>query len=194
MWKRKEDEEAEGAVARPQSGFGPSVQGRPEPPRMTAPLTGTAHIGRSVLIKGELSGSEDLYVDGTVEGNIELPGSNLMVGPNGRVRAGIRARGVIIEGKVDGDIEATERVELRKTAVLMGSIVTQRVSIEDGAYFKGGVDVKRQAVPAPQTQLAAAQPRAEAKRESAPVAASAAAPAGSSVALPKPPLAEQKKS
>ena len=192
MWKRKEDEEAEGAVARPQSGFGPGTQGRPEPPRMTAPVGGTAHIGRSVLIKGELSGSEDLYVDGTVEGNIELPGSNLMVGPNGRVRAGIRARGVIIEGKVDGDIEATERVELRKTAVLMGSIVTQRVSIEDGAYFKGGVDVKRQA--APQPQPAAAQPRVEVKRESAPVAASAAAPTGSSVALPKPPLTEQKKS
>jgi cytoskeletal protein CcmA (bactofilin family) len=194
MWKRKEDEEAEGAVARPQSGFGPGTQGRPEPPRMTAPLSGTAHIGRSVLIKGELSGSEDLYVDGTVEGNIELPGSNLMVGPNGRVRAGIRARGVIIEGKVDGDIEATERVELRKTAVLMGSIVTQRVSIEDGAYFKGGVDVKRQAAPAPQPQPAATQPRPEVKRENATVAASAAAPAGSSVALPKPPLAEQKKS
>ena len=189
MWKRREDEEAEGSVARAQSSSGSS---RPELPRMTAPVTGTAHIGRSVLIKGELSGSEDLYVDGTVEGNIELPGSNLMVGPNGRVRAGIRARGVIIEGKVDGDIEATERVELRKTAVLMGSIVTQRVSIEDGAYFKGGVDVKRQA-PA-QPQPAAPQPRPEAKRESGPVAASAAAPTASTVALPKPPLAEPKKS
>lgn len=188
MWKRKEDEEAEGSVTRAQSS-----SGRPEPPRMTAPVSGSAHIGRSVFIKGELSGSEDLYIDGNVEGNIDLPGNNLMVGPNGRVRAGIRARGVIIEGKVDGDIEATERVELRKTAVLMGSIVTQRVSIEDGAYFKGGVDVKRQAAPAPQQQPAA-QPRPEVKRESVPVAASAAAQAGGTVALPKPPLAEQKKS
>ncbi|HKW24251.1 MAG TPA: polymer-forming cytoskeletal protein [Terriglobales bacterium] len=186
MWKRKEEEEAEGSVTRAQSNSGP---GRPESPRMTAPVSGSAHIGRSVFIKGELSGSEDLYIDGNVEGNIELPGSNLMVGPNGRVRAGIRARGVIIEGKVDGDIEATERVELRKTAVLMGSIVTQRVSIEDGAYFKGGVDVKRQAAPPPQQQ-----PRTELKRESAPVAASAAAPGGSTSALPKPPLVEQKKS
>jgi cytoskeletal protein CcmA (bactofilin family) len=99
---------------------------------------------------------------------------------------------VIIEGKVDGDIEATERVELRKTAVLMGSIVTQRVSIEDGAYFKGGVDVKRQAAPAPQQQPA--QPRPEVKRESNPIAASAAAPGSSTSALPKPPLVEQKKS
>lgn len=190
MWKRKEEEEeAEASAARAQSSFGP---GRPESPRMTAPVSGTAHIGRSVAIKGELSGSEDLYIDGNVEGNIELPGSNLMVGPNGRVRAGIRARAVIIEGKVDGDIEATERVELRKTAVLMGSIVTQRVSIEDGAYFKGGVDVKRQAAAA--QQQPAAQPRPEVKRESAPAAASAAAQAGGTVALPKPPLAEQKKS
>src|SRR5690242_8553550 len=124
MWKRKEEEEAE-AAARAQSSFGP---GRPESPRMTAPVSGTAHIGRSVAIKGELSGSEDLYIDGHVEGNIELPGSNLMVGPNGRVRAGIRARGVIIEGKVDGDIEATERVELRKTAVLMGDRKSTRLN------------------------------------------------------------------
>ena len=187
MWKRKEDEEAEGSVTRAQSS-----SGRPEPPRMTAPVSGSAHIGRSVFIKGELSGSEDLYIDGNVEGNIDLPGNNLMVGPNGRVRAGIRARGVIIEGKVDGDIEATERVELRKTAVLMGSIVTQRVSIEDGAYFKGGVDVKRQAAPAPQQQPA--QPRPEVKRESNPIAASAAAPGSSTSALPKPPVVEQKKS
>src|SRR5690242_16340549 len=187
MWNCNEEEEAE-AAARTQSSRGPD---RPESPRMTAPASGSAHIGRAVAIKGELPGSEDLYIDGHVEGNIELPGSTLMVGPNGRVRAGIRARGVIIEGKVDGDIEATERVELRKTAVLMGSIVTQRVSIEDGAYFKGGVDVKRQAAAQHQP---AAQPRPEVKRESAPVAASAAAQAGGTVALPKPPLAEQKKS
>jgi cytoskeletal protein CcmA (bactofilin family) len=192
MWKRKEDEEAEAGAARAQGSFA----GAPQTPRMTAPVVGTAHIGRSVLIKGELSGSEDLYLDGTVEGSIELPGNNLMVGPNGRVRAGIRARGVIIEGKVDGDIEASERVELRKTAVLTGSIVTQRVAIEDGAYFKGGVDVKRQAAPA----QPAVQPRPEAK----PVAASAAAtPPASGSAVPsasgspapaKAPLTEQKKS
>ena len=189
MWKRKEDEEAEAGAGRTQSSFA----GAPQAPRMTAPVGGTAHIGRSVLIKGELSGSEDLYLDGTVEGSIELPGNNLMVGPNGRVRAGIRARGVIIEGKVDGDIEASERVELRKTAVLTGSIVTQRVSIEDGAYFKGGVDVKRQAA-----QPAVAQPRPEVKPVAASVAPAANAnsvPAASgSPATPKAPLAEQKKS
>lgn len=189
MWKHKEDEEAGAGTARAQG----SSAGAPPAPRMTAPVGGTAHIGRSVLIKGELSGSEDLYLDGTVEGSIELPGNNLMVGPNGRVRAGIRARGVIIEGKVDGDIEASERVELRKTAVLTGSIVTQRVSIEDGAYFKGGVDVKRQAA-----QTAVAQPRPEVKPSApsgGPPSSGGAVPSASgSPAPPKPPLAEQKKS
>lgn len=186
MWKRKEDEETE--AGRAQASFSAGPQGRQEPPRVTAPVGGPAHLGRSVLIKGEVTGSEDLYVDGTVEGTIQLPGSNLIVGPNGRVRAGIHARGVIIEGKVDGDIEASERVELKKTAVLMGSIVTQRVVIEDGAYFKGAVDVKKAAVPAPPVQ---AQPRPEAKHEPA----AAAASAGNAGVTPvKPPLAEQKKS
>lgn len=192
MWKRKEGEEAE-AAGQAQGGFGAGPQGRLEPPRMTAPMSATAHIGRSVLIKGELSGSEDLYLDGTVEGSIELPGNNLIVGPNGRVRAGVRARGIIIEGKVDGDIEASERVELRKTAVLTGSIVTQRVSIEDGAYFKGGVDVKRQAAPPAAAQPAVAPSRPESKREPLPPAP-AAAPTGGNVISQKPPLVEQKKS
>jgi len=186
MWKRKEDEEAEGGPVKPQSGFGGMPQGRSDSPRVTAPVGGPAHLGRSVIIKGELTGSEDLYVDGTLEGTIQLPGSNLTVGPNGRVRAGIHARGVIIEGKVDGDIEASERVELRKTAVLMGSIVTQRVVIEDGAYFKGGVDVKK-AAPAP------IQPRPETKHEPAPAASSAAAASGSA-SQAKAPVLEQKKS
>jgi cytoskeletal protein CcmA (bactofilin family) len=186
MWKRKEDEEAEGGPVKPQSGFGGMPQGRSDSPRVTAPVGGPAHLGRSVMIKGELTGSEDLYVDGTLEGTIQLPGSNLTVGPNGRVRAGIHARGVIIEGKVDGDIEASERVELRKTAVLMGSIVTQRVVIEDGAYFKGGVDVKK-AAPAP------IQPRPEMKHEPAPAASSAAAASGSA-SQAKAPVLEQKKS
>lgn len=194
MWKHKEEED-EGTAAgtgRPQGNFTGAAPGRPEAPRMTAPVGGTAHIGRSVLIKGELSGSEDLYLDGTVEGKIELPGNNFVVGPNGRVRAGIRARGVVIEGKVEGDIEASERVELRKTAVLTGSIVTQRVAIEDGAYFKGSVDVKR-AAPAPQPT--AAQPRSESARENAPAPVAPAAAAGAaSAGAGKPPLVEQKKS
>ena len=104
-----------------------------------------AHIGKAVLIKGELSGSEDLYLDGEVEGTIELDRNSVTIGPNARIRAHIHAREVVIHGKVDGNIQGTDRVELRRTAVLVGDISTQRVSIEDGAYFKGGIDIKKEA-------------------------------------------------
>jgi cytoskeletal protein CcmA (bactofilin family) len=110
-----------------------------------------AHIGRSVLVKGELSGSEDLYVDGEVEGSVELRDHNLTVGPNGRVRANINAKEVVIHGKVDGNVSGTERVELRKSAVLVGNIATQRIVIEDGAYFKGGIDVSKETAKREQT-------------------------------------------
>ena len=109
--------------------------------------TDVAHIGKSVLVKGELSGSEDLYLDGEVEGAIELSGHNLTVGPNGHVRANINAKEVIVQGKVDGNITGTDRVELRKSAVLVGDIFTQRIVIEDGAYFKGGIDIRKDQTP-----------------------------------------------
>ncbi|PYX95850.1 MAG: polymer-forming cytoskeletal protein [Acidobacteria bacterium] len=100
-------------------------------------------IGKSVVVKGELSGSEDLYVDGEVEGSIELRDHNLTVGPNGRIRANITAKEIVIHGRVDGNITGKDRVELRKSAVLAGDIVTQRILIEDGAYFKGGIDISK---------------------------------------------------
>jgi len=102
-----------------------------------------AHIGKSVIIKGELSGSEDLYVDGQVEGNIELAGNRLIIGPHGQVRANVNAKGVIVQGKLDGNIHASERVELTKSAITVGDIITQRVAIEEGAYFKGKVDIQK---------------------------------------------------
>lgn len=105
--------------------------------------TDVAHIGKSVMIKGELSGSEDLYLDGEVEGSIELHDHNLTIGPNGRVKANINAKEVVVHGKVDGSISGSERVELRKSGVLIGDIVTQRIVIEDGAYFKGGIDIRK---------------------------------------------------
>ncbi len=103
-----------------------------------------AHIGKSVIVKGELSGSEDLYLDGEVEGSIDLQGHSLIIGPHGRVRANVHARDIVVHGKVDGNLQGTERVELRKSAILAGDIVTQRIVIEDGAYFKGAVDVQRE--------------------------------------------------
>ena len=100
-----------------------------------------AHIGKSVNIKGELSGSEDIYVDGHVEGSIQLAGNSLTVGPNGRVRANVTARNVTVGGALDGNIQASERTELRKSAVVNGDVQTKRIAIEEGAYFKGKLEI-----------------------------------------------------
>jgi cytoskeletal protein CcmA (bactofilin family) len=102
-----------------------------------------AHIGKSVLVKGELSGSEDLYLDGEVEGTIELRDHSLVIGPNGRIRAHVSAREVVIHGRVEGNVTASERAELKKSCVLIGDVSTQRIIIEDGAFFKGSVDLKK---------------------------------------------------
>src|SRR5437660_1637255 len=104
-----------------------------------------AHIGKSVLVKGELSGSEDLYLDGEVEGSIDLHEHSLTIGPHGRVRANVKARDVVVHGKVDGNVHGTDRVELKRSAVLTGDVNTQRIVIEDGAFFKGAIDIKKDA-------------------------------------------------
>jgi len=113
---------------------------------MSAPLSGDlAQIGKSVVIKGELSGSEDLYVDGVVEGSIALKNNSLTVGPNGQVKANVDAKGIVVKGKLEGNVLASERVELRKSAVVTGDITTQRIAIEEGAYLKGKVDIQGRA-------------------------------------------------
>jgi cytoskeletal protein CcmA (bactofilin family) len=113
---------------------------------MDAPQTGEfAHIGKSVVIKGEVSGSEDLYLDGQVEGSIELRDHSLTVGPNGSVKANVSAKGVVIQGKLDGSVNASDRVELRHSAVVNGDVTTQRISIEEGAFLKGKVDIQKDA-------------------------------------------------
>jgi cytoskeletal protein CcmA (bactofilin family) len=113
---------------------------------MSAPLSGElAQIGKSVVVKGELSGSEDLYVEGQVEGTIVLKGNSLTVGPHGQVKASVEAKGVVVQGKLEGNIQASDRVELRKTATVTGDIATQRISIEEGAYLKGKVDIQGRA-------------------------------------------------
>jgi len=110
---------------------------------MSTPASGLAQIGKSVIVKGELSGSEDLYVDGQVEGSIALKGNSLTVGPNGQVKASVDAKGVVVQGKLDGNIQVSDRVELRKSAVVNGDISAQRISIEEGAFLKGKVDIQR---------------------------------------------------
>jgi len=113
---------------------------------MSAPISADlAQIGKSVVIKGELSGSEDLYVDGQVEGSISLKNNSLTVGPNGQVKASVEAKGLVVQGKVEGNVQASDRVDLRKTAVVTGDISTQRISIEEGAYLKGKVDIQGKA-------------------------------------------------
>jgi cytoskeletal protein CcmA (bactofilin family) len=113
---------------------------------MSAPVSANlAQIGKSVVIKGELSGSEDLYVDGQVEGSIALKDHSLTVGPNGQIKASIEAKGIVVQGKLEGNLRASDRVDLRKSAVVAGDIVTQRISIEEGAYLKGKVDIQGKA-------------------------------------------------
>jgi len=113
---------------------------------MSAPVpVNLAQIGKSVIIKGELSGSEDLYVDGQVEGSISLKNNSLTVGPNGQVKASVEAKGIVVQGKLEGNVIATDRVDLRKSAIVSGDIVTQRIAIEEGAYLKGKVDIQGKA-------------------------------------------------
>ena len=100
-----------------------------------------AHLGRSVFIRGELSGSEDIYVDGQVEGTIQLSGNSLTIGPNGRIRANITAKNVTVNGSIDGNIEAGERTDMRKSAVVKGDVRTRRIAIEEGAYFTGKLEI-----------------------------------------------------
>lgn len=104
--------------------------------------TDVGHIGKSVVIRGELTGNEDLYLDGEVEGNINLRDHKLVIGPNGKIKASITARDVVVHGRVEGNITASERVELKRNCTLIGDVGTQRIVIEDGAYFKGAIDIK----------------------------------------------------
>jgi cytoskeletal protein CcmA (bactofilin family) len=104
---------------------------------------GTATVGKSVKIIGQIYTKEDLYVDGDVEGTIESLENKVTIGPNGRVQAGIKAREVIILGQVQGNVETSDKVDLRKDAKLVGDITTARISIEDGAIFKGSIDIRK---------------------------------------------------
>jgi cytoskeletal protein CcmA (bactofilin family) len=102
-----------------------------------------ASIGKSLVIKGEVSGSESLYIDGRVEGSINLPGNRLTVGRNGVVSANVTAREIVVIGKLRGNLTASDRVDIRNEGSLTGDVVAQRISIEDGAYFKGGIDIRK---------------------------------------------------
>jgi cytoskeletal protein CcmA (bactofilin family) len=167
MWKSRKDDERPPTSVKPptaSSFFGSPIASPKEnismEPVKSFDRNDVAHIGKSVLIKGELSGSEDLFLDGEVEGKIELRGHALTVGPNGRVKANVNARDLILNGKIEGNVQCSGRVELKKSAVLTGDIVTQRIIIEDGALFKGSIDIQKETAVKP-------EPKPEPKREAA---------------------------
>jgi len=112
------------------------------PNKTINPPVEQATIGRSLVIKGEVSGSESLYVDGRIEGTITLNDNRVTIGRNGTVAANITAREVVIMGKVHGNIECSDRLDIRSEGSLTGDVVTQRISVEDGAILKGSVQVR----------------------------------------------------
>jgi cytoskeletal protein CcmA (bactofilin family) len=105
------------------------------------PAEGSTVIGRSVTIRGEMSGNEEIYFDGVFEGTLTVPGNRLTLGPNARVKADLAAGDVVIYGLVEGNIRAAGRIELRDSAVLKGDIVAERLSIEENASIKGKVEL-----------------------------------------------------
>ena len=126
---------------------------------VTAPVD-QATIGRTLVIKGEISGSEALYVDGRIEGKITMPESRVTIGRNGKVDASIQAREVIVMGKVTGNIECSDRVDIRSEGSVTGDVSTVRISVEDGAVLKGGIQVRS----GDHKQQKDAQPKAEAPK------------------------------
>jgi cytoskeletal protein CcmA (bactofilin family) len=124
------------------------------------------NIGKSVVIKGELNGSEDLTVEGHVEGKIELKDHVLTIGPNGKIKASVFAKAVIVLGEVNGNVTATEKVDIRDGGSVDGDIISPRVAIAEGAHFRGSVDMQRKGgQPAQQVQKPAEQKPAEQQKQ-----------------------------
>jgi cytoskeletal protein CcmA (bactofilin family) len=115
----------------------------PVKPPAAEPPRGVAAIGKSVVIKGQILSREDLWLDGEIDGTVEVPDHRLTIGPHAKLTAGIRAREVIVLGTVNGDVDAAEKIDIRKDARLTGNIKTGGIIIEDGAYFKGSIDIVR---------------------------------------------------
>jgi cytoskeletal protein CcmA (bactofilin family) len=153
----------------------------PEPPRPTTEPKrqlerDTVNIGKSVVIKGELNGSEDLTIEGQVEGKIELRQNVLTIGPNGRIKAQVFAKSVIVLGEVTGNVTATEKVDIRDNGSVDGDIAAPRVAIAEGAHFRGSIDMQRTGAPKSEAKAdSKAEGRAEAKPAVPPPAVAAQA-------------------
>src|SRR5579872_3194327 len=180
MWNKRREEEAPkpstppGASATLPSAPAPTTPKPIEVKKESTPVSstpmgriepesrgGSATIGKAVKIVGQIYSKEELYVDGDLEGTLEALEHKLTVGPNGTVHASVKAREVVVLGTIQGNVEATEKIEIRKDAKLVGDIRTARIIIEDGAYFKGSIDIvkpepARTAAKPPQQQQHAA--------------------------------------
>src|SRR5579872_7447657 len=147
MWK-KEDSKPQGVAETP---VAPALSSHRDAPPAFSPASSqppvsakaTACISQGIKIKGEITGSEDLFIDGPVEGKLNLGNSSVTVGPNGTVKADITAREVVVRGRVEGKIAGKERVQLWNTGQVSGEISTQRLAIEDGAVLRGKVETGR---------------------------------------------------
>jgi len=165
MWKR--DDSVRPSPPQPPAPSAPPFQpASVEPPvaaaRPPAPMEKTiVNIGKSVVIKGELSGSEDLIIEGQVDGKIELRENILTIGPNGRIKAQIFAKAVIVQGEVTGNISATDKVDIRDDGSVDGDIASPRVAIAEGAHFRGSIDMQKIAGKA--GDVKAFEPKIEAK-------------------------------
>jgi cytoskeletal protein CcmA (bactofilin family) len=159
--------------------YSPNPNTYTPPKNITATLE-QATIGRSVVIKGEVSGAESLYIDGRIEGTVNFADSRVTIGRNGVVVANISAKEVVIMGAVTGNIQCTDRLDIRSEGSLAGDVVTPRICVEDGAVLKGAIEVR-----AAQQQNEKAQSKANegVKAAEAPKAAAAAAGAGTSATL-----------
>lgn len=104
-------------------------------------IAGMILIGKSFVIKGQVSCDGDLYIDGQIEGSVDPKGHRLTIGPEGRLKANVSARAVVVRGRLEGNIQASERVDLKQSAIVVGDIVTQTISIESGANIKGSIEV-----------------------------------------------------
>ena len=171
MWKRDEAVKPTGP-ATPAAPVAPAqhqAQAQPETRRQQMMERDVVNIGKSVVIKGELNGSEDLTVEGHVEGKIELKDHVLTIGPNGKIKAQVFAKAVIVLGEVNGNVTATEKVDIRDGGSVDGDIVSPRVAIAEGAHFRGSVDMQRKGGAQPQAQ----QQRAPQTTQQPPVQSSA---------------------
>lgn len=164
MWNRRETDAA--STPRTPKREMPASPAREfsSAPARTGPIRseGIVNIGQSICIRGELTGNEDLTIEGTIEGKIELKEHNLTIGPNGRIQAEIQAKIVIVEGEVTGNIVAREKVQLAETGRVKGDIISPRIVIADGARFKGSVDMSGAPEPSKSATKTAKRPDATA--------------------------------